>query len=47
MYRHLWTKDFIFITLINFLMYIIHYALIVTVTSFTIDTFHAGEGMGA
>ncbi|KXA43764.1 transporter, major facilitator family protein [Staphylococcus simulans] len=27
-------------------MYIIHYALIVTVTSFTIDTFHAGEGMG-
>lgn len=46
MYRHLWTKDFIFITLINFLMYIIHYALIVTVTSFTIDTFHAGEGMG-
>ncbi|WP_412519166.1 MFS transporter [Staphylococcus simulans] len=46
MYRHLWTKDFIFITFINFLMYIIHYALIVTVTSFTIDTFHAGEGMG-
>lgn len=46
MYRHLWTKDFIFITLINFLMYIIHYALIVTVTSFTIDTFHAGEGLG-
>ncbi|MDU0467151.1 MFS transporter [Staphylococcus simulans] len=46
MYRHLWTKDFIFITLINFLMYIIHYALIVTVTSFTIDTFHGGEGMG-
>lgn len=46
MYRHLRTKDFIFITLINFLMYIIHYALIVTVTSFTIDTFHAGEGMG-
>ncbi|MHD0398661.1 MFS transporter [Staphylococcus simulans] len=46
MYRHLWTRDFIFITLINFLMYIIHYALIVTVTSFTIDTFHAGEGMG-
>ncbi|OFM17621.1 MULTISPECIES: MFS transporter [Staphylococcus] len=46
MYRHLWTKDSIFITLINFLMYIIHYALIVTVTSFTIDTFHAGEGMG-
>lgn len=46
MYRNLWTKDFIFITLINFLMYIIHYALIVTVTTFTIDTFHASTGMG-
>lgn len=46
MYRNLWTKDFMFITIINFLMYIIHYALIVTVTAFTIDTFHAGEGMG-
>ncbi|GEP80719.1 MFS transporter [Staphylococcus carnosus] len=46
MYRNLWTKDFIFITVINFLMYIIHYALIVTVTTFTIDTFHANEAMG-
>ncbi|AYU54000.1 MFS transporter [Staphylococcus debuckii] len=46
MYRNLWTKDFIFITIINFLMYIIHYALIVTVTAFTINTFHANETMG-
>ena len=46
MYRNLWTKDFILITIINFLMYIIHYALIVTVTAFTINTFHANETMG-
>lgn len=42
----LWTKDFILITLINFLMYIIHYALIVTITIFTIEKYQASEGMG-
>lgn len=42
----LWTKDFIFVTLVNFFMYLIHYMLIVTVTAFTIDEYHASESMG-
>ncbi|SCS21141.1 MFS transporter [Staphylococcus caeli] len=46
MYDKLWSKDFIFITLVNFLMYLIHYTLIVTVTIFTINKFHASESMG-
>ncbi|MBF7019485.1 MFS transporter [Staphylococcus sp. 18_1_E_LY] len=46
MYGKLWTKDFIFITIVNFLMYLIHYTLIVTITEFTIDKYHASESMG-
>ncbi|MCE5130534.1 MFS transporter [Staphylococcus saprophyticus] len=46
MYDKLWSKDFISITFVNFLMYLIHYTLIVTVTIFTIDKFHASESMG-
>src|SRR5699024_367372 len=45
MYDKLWSKDFIFITITNFLMYLIHYTLIVTVTIFTIDKYHASESM--
>ncbi|WP_426704706.1 MFS transporter [Staphylococcus shinii] len=46
MYDKLWSKDFISITIVNFLMYFIHYTLIVTVTIFTIDKYHASESMG-
>lgn len=46
MYDKLWSKDFISITIVNFLMYLIHYTLIVTVTIFTIDKYHASESMG-
>lgn len=46
MYDKLWSKDFIFITIVNFLMYLIHYTLIVTITEFTIDKYHASESMG-
>lgn len=46
MQEKLWSKDFIFITLTNFLMYMIHYMLIVTVTVFTINEFHASESIG-
>ncbi|GIO24702.1 MFS transporter [Oceanobacillus sp. J11TS1] len=46
MSEKLWTKDFISITLVNFLMYIIHYSLIVTITVFTIEEYQASEGMG-
>ncbi|MBM7601456.1 MFS family permease [Virgibacillus halotolerans] len=46
MSEKLWTKDFMLITLVNFLMYIIHYSLIVTITLFTIEEYQANEGMG-
>ncbi|WP_080876342.1 MFS transporter [Oceanobacillus timonensis] len=46
MSEKLWTKDFISITLVNFLMYIIHYSLIATITVFTIEEYKASEGMG-
>lgn len=46
MSEKLWTKDFMLITLVNFLMYIIHYSLIVTVTVFTMEEYKASEGMG-
>lgn len=46
MSEKLWTKDFMLITLVNFLMYIIHYSLIVTITVFTIEEYQASEGMG-
>lgn len=46
MYNKLWSKDFILITIVNFLMYLIHYTLIVTVTKFAINQYHASESMG-
>lgn len=46
MSEKLWTKDFMLISLVNFLMYIIHYSLIVTITVFTIEEYQASEGMG-
>lgn len=46
MSEKLWTKDFLLITLVNFLMYLIHYSLIVTITVFTIEEYQASEGMG-
>ena len=46
MYDKLWSKDFIFITIVNFLMYLIHYALIVSITVFTIEKYNASESMG-
>ncbi|EHM68101.1 hypothetical protein [Staphylococcus pettenkoferi] len=30
----LWTRDFINVTVVNFLMYMVHFALFVTVTSY-------------
>lgn len=44
--QRLWTKDFIFVTIVNLFMYLIHYMLIVTITQFTIDQYHASESMG-
>ncbi|MCU5746251.1 MFS transporter [Staphylococcus sp. SQ8-PEA] len=42
----LWTKDFINVTVVNFLMYMVHFALFVTVTSYTIHEFHTSESLG-
>lgn len=46
MSQRLWTKDFIFVTIVNLFMYLIHYMLIVTITQFTIETYHASESIG-
>ncbi|MBV5191707.1 MFS transporter [Staphylococcus chromogenes] len=46
MNAQLWSKPFIFVTGINFLMYLIHYTLIVTVASYTMAEFHAPESLG-
>ncbi|BGE81197.1 MFS transporter [Staphylococcus petrasii] len=44
--QRLWTKDFIFVTIVNLFMYLIHYMLIVTITEFTIDQYNASESVG-
>lgn len=41
----LWTKNFISVSVVNFLMYIIHFTLFVTITSYTVHTFHVSEGL--
>ena len=46
MSQRLWSKDFIFVTIVNLFMYLIHYMLIVTITQFTIETYHASESIG-
>jgi len=37
----LWTQDFVVITVANFFLYFIYYLLVVTVTGFAADKFHA------
>ena len=37
----LWTKDFITITVINFLVFLTHFLLMVTIASYAVDQFHA------
>ena len=44
--NRLWTKDFISITFVNLFMYLIHYMLVVTITEYTIDRYHASESIG-
>ncbi|MCI2954782.1 MFS transporter [Staphylococcus caprae] len=46
METRLWTKDFLSVTFVNFFMYLIHYMLIVTITEYTIDEYHASESVG-
>ena len=37
----LWTKDFITVTVINFVVFLTHFLLIVTIASYAVDEFHA------
>ncbi|MBN2443830.1 MAG: MFS transporter [Spirochaetales bacterium] len=41
----LWTKNFITVTAVNFLIYIVFYLLMVLITTYAVDTFHASTGM--
>ncbi|MGZ6193002.1 MAG: MFS transporter [Syntrophales bacterium] len=43
--ERLWTKDFITVTLINFLIYLIFYLLMVIMASYAIDKFHASTSI--
>ena len=43
--ERLWTKDFITVSVINFLIYLIYLLLMVTMTSYAIDKFHASTGI--
>jgi len=37
----LWTKDFVTVSVINFLVYLTHFLLMVTIASYAVDKFHA------
>ncbi len=41
----LWTKDFITVAVINLLLYLVFYLLMVTIASYTVDTFHVSTGI--
>ena len=41
----LWTKNFIIIALVNFLIYIVFYLLMVVIAPYAVDTFHASTGV--
>lgn len=39
--ERLWTKDFVTASMINFLVFLIHFLLMVTIASYAVDKFHA------
>jgi MFS family permease len=43
--ERLWTKNFITVTVTNFLIYIVFYLLMVTIAAYAVDKFHASTGM--
>jgi MFS family permease len=43
--EELWTKDFVTVSLINFLVYLIYFFLIVTIASYAVDEFHASTSV--
>ena len=42
--ERLWTKDFILVTLANFLTYMVFYLLMATIAAYAVDKFHASTG---
>jgi MFS family permease len=43
--ERLWTKDFITASVINFLVFLIHFLLLVTIASYAVDQFHASTNI--
>src|SRR5512145_2457856 len=43
--ERLWTKDFITVSVINFLVFLIHFLLLVTIAAYAVDKFQASTGM--
>ena len=43
--ERLWTKDFITVSVINFLVFLIHFLLMVTIASYAVDKFHASTSI--
>jgi MFS family permease len=43
--ERLWTKDFITVSVINFLIYLVYYSLFVIIASYAIDKFHASTSI--
>jgi MFS family permease len=43
--ERLWTKDFVTVTVINFLIYLVFYLLMVVMASYAIDRFHASTSI--
>lgn len=41
----LWTKDFVTVSVINFMVFLIHFLLMVTIASYAVDEFHASTTM--
>ena len=39
--ERIWTKDFITVSVINSLVFLIHFLLMVTIASYAVDEFHA------
>ncbi|PKN96675.1 MAG: MFS transporter, partial [Chloroflexi bacterium HGW-Chloroflexi-5] len=43
--ERLWTKNFLTVSLINFLTFLTHFLLLVVIASYAVDKFHASTSM--
>lgn len=44
--ERLWTKDFVVVSVVNFLIYIVFFLLMATIASYAIDQYHTSTGIG-